>query len=449
VSGDWRARSAHIARRLATFSFAVLIVVSPFRAGFHLVARPTQLVSSYYTDFALSWGEIAVLATLGSWIAALLLAGRGIRIGPRFVAIPVAGLLVIAWLGVPSSIDPPLAAYSALKLTLAVALALYVVNEIDGVERIVLPVAIMIAIQSFVAIGQVATQGSLGLVALQERAIGPSTPGLSVVVALDGTRLLRAYGLTDHPNLLGGVLAFALLLLTSVMGGTRVARLSRTLVFALGTSALFLTFSRSAWLAFGAGLVVAPLMLVPLHDRAALRHWLLAGGVAIVVSVALVLPFAPYLAARVNATGPIPTEVRSIDERIALASEAGTIFLARPALGSGLGTLPVAMERANPDFRFTFQPAHVVLIDAAAETGILGALCYLAIAVGPWLAMVRDRARWTRALVGASATLAAVTIVGLFDYYTWTPSVGRTWAWIVLGLWVVAYRAAQDGAGDA
>jgi len=45
-------------------------------------------------------------------------------------------------------------------------------------------------------------------------------------------------------------------------------------------------------------------------------------------------------------------------------------------------------------------------------------------------------------------SLAAVTVVGLFDFYPWTASAGRTWAWILLGLWVVAYRVALEAIPD-
>ena len=42
----------------------------------------------------------------------------------------------------------------------------------------------------------------------------PLTP-LRVITTKSGERVLRAYGLSDHPNILGGVLAFAVLLLAS------------------------------------------------------------------------------------------------------------------------------------------------------------------------------------------------------------------------------------------
>ena len=91
-------------------------------------------------------------------------------------------------------------------------------------------------------------------------------------------------------------------------------------------------------------------MLALMHDRPAVRRWLLATGGAVLVCAPLVVAFAPSLAARVNAAGPVVAETRSIDERLALAEGAIAIFLERPVLGVGLGTLPQAMVVTEPGF---------------------------------------------------------------------------------------------------
>jgi O-antigen ligase len=154
------------------------------------------------------------------------------------------------------------------------------------------------------------------------------------------------------------------------------------------------------------------------------------------------VPFAAQLAARTTLAGPVRTETRSIDERVALARVTLEVIADHPVLGTGLGTLAKVLPDSAPDFEFAYQPAHVVALDAAAETGVLGMFCYLALVIAPWLALVRIRSRWTASLAWTSAALAAVTVVGLFDFYTWAPTAGRTWAWLVLGLWVVMYRGA-------
>jgi hypothetical protein len=91
------------------------------------------------------------------------------------------------------------------------------------------------------------------------------------------------------------------------------------------------------------------------------------------------------------------------------------------------------------------------LLDVAAEIGIFGALSYLIIMVGPWLALWRKRRRLTfsAALIGVSGALLAVTLVGFFDYYTWLITPGRLWQWLIWGLWGAVYQSSLSGAMNA
>src|SRR4029077_2379820 len=120
--------------------------------------------------------------------------------------------------------------------------------------------------------------------------------------------------------------------------------LVRLMVFAAGVAVLFLTFSRGAWIAFAVGLAVAIVLLALRGGRAEIRRWAGAALVALVVSVVLGVPFAAQIAARTTLAGPIPTEVRSIDERIALARVTLDVIAAHPLLGTGLGTLPIVLR---------------------------------------------------------------------------------------------------------
>lgn len=428
---------------VARVAFAVLIVLSPFRARIDLAGRPISPVYGDFTDILLAWSDIAVLLTVGSWVLGLAMRQRPVRVGPRFLAWPAAGLLIVAWLGVPFAMDVPVAADNAVHVTVLALLALYVINEVDRLDRLVVPIGVMIAVQGIVAIGQVVTQRSLGLPGLGELQLAPSM-SVSVVTALDGVRYLRAYGLTDHPNILGGVLAVALLLFGGAiamrsggMGRVRIA------VFALGGAALFVTFSRGAWLGLAVGLLVMAVVLFRIHARVAIRTVATLCLSSAIVSTPFVAAFLPALSARTDTTGPIATETRSIDERAALASATVGVVVQHPVLGVGLGVLPLAIRNAEPVFGYDYQPASVVLLDAAAETGLAGAVAYLAIVVAPWLALARRRP-WTTELAAASAAVAAITIVGFFDYYTWTYQAGRIWAWVALALWAVAYRNAAE-----
>ena len=430
------------ADRLARFGLAATIVLSPFRARIELLARPDPPVYRDFTDLLLFWSDVAVLLTLGAWAASLIVRPRRLSFGPRFLAWPVAGLLVAIWLGVPFSVDPVLAAWNAGRIVLLVLLALYVVNEVVDLVALVAPIAVMVGVQAVVGLAQVVGQHSIGLGILGEHDLAPIF-GVSVITASDGLRYVRGYGLTDHPNILGGLLAFALLFIGALPSAAPWdRRLVRVALFALGSAASLVTFSRSAWLALVIGLLVVTGVLFRIRDRARVRTlatFVLAGAIA---SAPLAVAFLPALAARVDLGTSTPAQARPFDERAAAATAAVAVFGARPLLGVGIGTLPVAVHQAQPIFGYQYQPASIVLLDAAAETGVIGAVAYAAIFVLPWLALLRLRRHWTPALAVASGALAEVTVVGFFDYYTWSYSAGRIWAWLVLGVWAMAYRSA-------
>lgn len=450
VAADRRTRLAAILRRLAWFAFSVLIVISPFRARIELIARPTPPVYGDFTDILLLWSDVAVLLTLGLWLAGLLVRRRSLTVGPRFLAWPIAAFLAVAWLDVPFALDVQLAAYNAIRLLILAVLGLYVVNEIGQLRRVWIPIAVMVGSQAVVAIGQVLGQHSLGLAGLGEWLLAPSL-GVSVVTTIEGTRVLRGYGLADHPNILGGILAVGLVLLVAArpwqLGrGWRIRlELVASCAVALGAVALLLTFSRGAWLALIVSLAVVGSMLVISRARAALRRLLIAGVVGAVVVSPVALAFLPVLAARTETIGQIPTEVRSINERAATVDLTVQLLDRHPITGVGLGGLPLAQHALDPAFGYDYQPASFVVLDAAAETGIAGGLFYLVIVAAPWLALWRARRRWTADLAAASGALAAITVVGFVDYYTWTYSAGRIWAWLVLGVWAAMYRAAMTG----
>lgn len=438
VGPGTRVAAGDLADRLAWWSFTLLVVISPFRAHVVLLERPVPPVYGAYTDFVVAWSELAIATTIAAWLASLLLRPRPVELGPRSIRWPVGVLIALAWITAAWSVDPPLAASNALALTLGAAVAVYAVNAVEDLDRLVPALVVMIAVQVAVALAQVAGQSSVGLSALGEYVVTPATAGASVVAAADGTRFLRGYGLTDHPNILGGILVASGFLI--VLGGRRLAGLT-FVVLVVASVALLVTFSRAAWLAAGVGSLIGLGILIRMRDRPALRRMAgiaLAGGVCAFVAA---IPLAPYLATRLEpGRQDVPLEARSVDERAALAGAALRIVATHPLTGVGAGALPIALQEAEPDFGFSYQPAHLVPLTVAAEVGVAGATAYLAATVAPLVLLVRARRRLTRALAATSAALVALTVVGLFDYYPWTFPAGRTWWWLVLGLWVVAWR---------
>jgi hypothetical protein len=393
--------------------------------------------------------DLALIACLSCWALDLILSRRPVSAGPWFITAPLVVLPTIGALGALTSVDPSLTLYHALRLALLFGVYLYVVNEIRSPFDLAAPVAAQIVIQAVVAVGQVLKQHSLGLQTLGEYNLDPAWNGISIVWA-EGTRSLRGYGLSDHPNILGGCLAFALILLGTwhVQTDSRWRTVSGA-IWALGALALLLTFSRSAWLALSATLLACCTLLLRLRQTKAIGEW----GALIAAAGLVVLPFAwysaPFLGVRINQNDSfanLDEEGRSIFERGILNEAANVLFAAHPLLGVGLGTFPVALQQAYPALTVSYQPAHMSLLDAAVETGIGGGLGYAFLLGAPWAMLWWNRRSlsWSAALIGTSGLLLAITLVGLFDYYTWLLVPGRLWQWLAWGLWAVAFQSARS-----
>jgi hypothetical protein len=170
-------------------------------------------------------------------------------------------------------------------------------------------------------------------------------------------------------------------------------------------------------------------------------------------TVIITLPFLwytfPFLETRLDlqTSFGIETENRSLTEREALNREGNQLFVENALTGVGLGTSPIALREQNPDFPYDYQPPHVALLAVSAETGLFGALFYLWALVGPWLSMGMNRRRltFTLPLLGLSAALLALTLIGLFDYYTWLLVPGRLLQYLAWGLWGMVYLSQLEG----
>ncbi len=441
---------ARVVQSLARLSFGATIILIPFRYRNLLVSRPVGNIYGDYTDFLLFASDIALALTLALWVAAKLLAREPFKRGPAFVTLPIVTLTAASAISVAASVDPPLSIYHAIRLALLAGLAFYVVDQIHSPDQITIPVAIQVIVQALVGIGQFLRQADLGLQRLGEYPLNPAWNGVSIVMD-GGQRWLRAYGLADHPNILGGSLAFGLLL---ILGHTLRTRENRRIfffsVFVLGCAALFATFSRASWLAFGAGAIFLTVFLIRRRDL------LLRGAVLLAATLLILAPLAVSHADLVSvrlpftaASAQTPVEQQSIGERELLNDVTSQVFEVHALLGVGSGALPEALRQQFPDFPFYYQPAHFTLLDAAAELGLFGAAIYAALLTAPWIAFaLRPALRTSLPALTVSAALLAVTMVGFFDYYTWLLAPGRLWQYMIWGLWAATYQSVSGESDD-
>jgi hypothetical protein len=446
ILGPQRGSIAQYGLSVARAAFWVVVVLAPFRLAVSTSSREVPGVSHDYSDLRLLTVQLAMAVLLCAWLVSLAAARRRPRRPAGSVAATGLALLGLIWIGVGPSIDPVLSLGRALDVTAFAGLALYVASEVRTPRDLALPAIVMMAVQSVVAIAQVLHQGSLGLVALGEQVLDPRVRSISVVASLDGVRFLRAYGLTDHPNILGGILAMGLL---ATLGGLSRAgrglpRLGVTLVIAAAVLALALTFSRGAWIALVVGALVAATLMARSSGLRAARPWLLLAGALPIALVALAVPLGPYLFARLDPEADRPAiETRSYDERIVVASAALKAVGRHPLLGTGIGTLPQALS-ADPSLGYPPQAAHLVPLEIAAEDGLPAAGAYCLFIVAAFVSALTKTLRGGpefAPLAMAGGLLIAITIAGLLDHYPWTSPAGLAWLAIAIGTCVGGLRS--------
>ena len=377
-------------------------------------------------------GLLSVLpvAIVLCWVAWRLL-GRGNplwRWGRRGLAVPLAGLSLLVLL----SLDPALTwrtDVQVVALALCWLVYLFVVNEAPSLTP---PLAVIVAVQSLVAIGQFLLQRNLGLAALGEPTLSPVIEGTSVLVA-NGQPWLRAYGLTGHPNALGALLAVLLLILLPAVlraGGWRRWALLITLL--LGLTGLLFSFSRNAWLAFGGGLLALAIAArasrqaeapTPQGQRTQLVT-LAAVGVTAVAVLLLLGTYRDLIASRLFHPD-IPVEATSLNERQRDAAIAVAVIGQHPWRGVGAGNYPAAGRELDPAAR----TVHNVPLLVAAELGLPGLLLLIWLGLAPFVRLTgrKGGVPWYRRLstpvdphhgcraVGRSAVAGPVRRVDLAD----------------------------------
>jgi O-antigen ligase len=393
----------------------------------------------------------AVFATVGIYpsdvcLALLALGGLALLIGRahrrtwslRPMALGMVALPVAALLSVLAASDQILAAGLAGHLAL-LGLAWFAVAVAPvSAAWLALGVVCSACLQAGLAVVQFATQqpvvpASLGLPWLPNADV--SIGGTPVVLDPNGNRLLRAFGTFPHPNVLGGYLAVALVLLPLLASSRRRAWLCVPVGLLLAAG-LLASFSRAAWLATAVGLGVWWFSAFGTRRvgyaalrQAARRSWpaFAAAGVlvAVVGLVLLASPVGGLIGVRLSPRPANDLERGSIEQRLSLDRSALSLIKRHPTLGVGAGNFGEASLEAGLQAIFG-EPAHSVPLLIVAEMGIPGALAGLILAFGVLLGLRRNPA--------GLAGCCALAVLMLLDHYPWTMALGRVIAWAPLAV---------------
>ena len=440
-----RDKLSRLAQASSSWSLAALLLALP--SGRHWVLYHPRVGEAHYAyhEPVLYATDLFLCAALGGWLLARLLShGRtSLQWGPVFLYIPLLGFLVLGLIGVLQAVDPVYAAFPVGRLVLMLAFYLMLVNAPLRRELIAWPLAAAMVIQAAFSVPQFLLGHTTGLHQLGEIPNDSRWPGASVV-AIGERRWLRAYGLTQHPNVLGGLAMACLEIVTGFyLTQTGLRRLALLGLLAIAFGTLLLTFSRAAWLGTVAGGLTLLGLLLWAKQRGVspVRRSSLILVAAVVLGMALVFAAVtwPILTSRLGLTSE-GVEIRSVEERAMLSDAAVALIQMRPWFGVGMGNFSAALYRLLPEavsYYSEFTPVHNVLLLATAELGVLGGVLWLCLILAPWLALWLRR-RWVKMTpwwAGLCGAIAALAVASFFDHYLWSFQQGRLMLWLVYGLW--------------
>jgi len=280
--------------------------------------------------------------------------------------------------------------------------------------------------------------------------------GTSIVASPEIGRWLRAYGSFSHPNVFGGYMVIALffaLIQTDAYGLRRddaSLKVSSSwwgkyvswrmyhggcimyhVSFVLLTAGVFVSFSRSAWMAFVLGLLVysfigfrEKMFSVPFT----FFHFLLIPIITFIVFTTLFFPLV-----QTRLTGSSVNEVASISDRVSGYSEAMVLFKQHPFLGVGIGNYTASAFLLNPTQpAWAYQPVHNALLLLLVELGVVGIVLLLFVFFTYHISRITSQPqspffKWYVVCVLCSVFLT------LFDHYLFSSYVGLLLGALIFG----------------
>lgn len=400
--------------------FLALFLVWPWQTRYFISLKSTEYltISLYLADILIFLGMIP--------LAIAHKTKQKEKINPVFLPFSISASITLA-----VALNKAVTAYFIVKLILAYGFGLLIARAELDTQKLVrffmyglMPVALL-------AIAQFMLQASWSNKWLGLAVHDPSKLGQVVIETANGERWLRAYGAFDHPNILGGIMAAALLLLIVYrQGKLRPAEVAATVLF---SSALFFSFSRAAWLAFGVGLAVTAIRnLAQKGERELYRKIFLS----LVIILSLAVSYSDLVFARTGTESRL--EQKSINERISYYSQAKQLFVAQPLFGVGLGNYVPALIKINPrQPSWYYQPVHNAFVLAAVEVGALGVFVVLFI-----IAIIGKRVGVRKLIDNPLMPMwLMIAMLGLFDHWLWSLHVGLVFTGL---LWGISVRLLQE-----
>ena len=391
-------------------------------------------VSLYATD-------ILVFALFIFWIKRII-AGNG-KI--RLISADYFSFAFLVWsgIGVFFAANFYLGAYRWIKLAEMIFVFFYVrqflaLNKKNGLVSIVMIWVFSAFTQSIIAIAQFFKQGDLGLRIFHESQISALIDGVAKN-DIGGLKIVRAYGLFPHPNLLAAFLGIAIFgcywLWLNEERKSKIKSYFLWLMLAVIFTGLFLTFSRSA---IALVVILSFMFLIFAYfSNMELNRKKEIGKLALFIILFFLFLFfllQPLLISRFT----VDIGEQAINLRASYNKVAFDFIKKSSVFGVGIGNFVYEFKLNFGDMAFwRYQPVHNLYLLIATETGILGLVLFLG-----FIFLLVWKTRRPNIRVDADirsprtfyVILFFILLLGFFDHYFWTLQQGMLIVWIIFGI---------------
>ncbi len=325
------------------------------------------------------------------------------------------------------SYDNLLSIYRYFILLLALFLFLIVRRFNNGQKELIIWSFLLASFfQATIAIYQFIYQKSFAFKYLGIAFHDASVLGTSVIETNSG-RFLRAYGALDHPNVLGGLMALSCLysfwFLIKKKDYSINKKLYLWLIYLSSLSALFFSFSRSAWLAFIIVKIILVIDLLVKKTEIKRLIFILFSSIFLIMSFTFI--YHDLLSTRIFAKGRI--EQISINERSQAIKEYKFLNNQDLFFGKGLGTYSLN-QYINDEKAYEawyYQPIHNVYLLVLSEVGLFGFMAFLSFLFFFTLGIIKKN---RKNLLFSLMTILLFSILFFFDHWFLT---------IPFGLWLL------------
>lgn len=290
---------------------------------------------------------------------------------------------------------------------------------------------------TIVALIQIYEQSSVGLLYLGEPRLDPLSSYLSTFFS-SGVSILRAYGLSPHPNILGSLLGISaisslILLFKSTKANFSLFWLGLALITTVGTLA---TFSRAAVIGLACALILLFCILATKQGRSRNRQKLISYALSYTVGVVtLALIFYPLYESRVGLEGTTSYTERVNQNQLAIRQ-----IVSYPLLGQGPGSNLFHMEQLHNFWIYPWeiQPVHNLILEFGFDYGILfaGILLLIIVIIPSYYLLNTIKKHYTipLELVFLFSFLGFLLVTSLFDHYYYSTQPTIYIFWLIYGI---------------